>query len=241
MPNAAAELADLLANWNTSANHPVAARGGTGGGDTAFWQSQRRAVELLGEIDRALDALRDSGRSVASLSASVPDWYRAVFSFHTPWGTQSNAAAIDENALNALKSCALVMDMMGDAPVLSESQRALVVEQIGVLNALLAGEVGGLSAHEREYVFALSAAIEKVVSHSGIIDAAELKTLIDQLNGSLVGLAAKLNEAGEAEASNRLLNVVRNLVGATRTIVYDAAALSAIITAIPVVQKMIEG
>jgi len=105
---------------------------------------------------------------------------------------------------------------------------------------LLSGDVPGISPTERDYVLTLAKALQSIITSETTVDAAQLKTMTDQLNGALLGIAAELDATGSTERAQQFVTVVRNIVSATRTIVYDGAAIGAIIATIPIVQTMIE-
>ncbi|MDN4599444.1 hypothetical protein [Leifsonia virtsii] len=240
MTNPAQELAALLSGWHVSnGNTPVTARGGEHQGDLPFWQKQAHAVNLVQEIERAIAALDAQNRNVEEFRAAVPAWYRAVFSYSIPWGNGLNgsSAAIDSAALSMLSGFGLVLDLMGDSPALSSTQREELRVSLAQAQELLDEELSAVPNTERAYVMTLVDALTTALSFDGPLDAEALKATIDQLNGALIAIAAQLSVVGEADKAQVFMDVVKKIVSATRGAVYDAAALAGIVAAVPIVQQ----
>lgn len=193
-------------------------------------------------MDRILDLLQEQERNVVNFRSEMPEWYRAVFSFKFPWARgDSNGPALDTGSLALLRAFALVIDMMGEGTPLSASQRTALSDALDEAKGALASDLAAVSEGERLYVMTLVEALRHALATEGPLDADALKRVVDQLNGALVGIAAQLSAVDDHDGAQKIVRIVGRITSATRSVVYDAAALATIVASVPIVQKMIEG
>ncbi|WEK12995.1 MAG: hypothetical protein P0Y48_11050 [Candidatus Microbacterium phytovorans] len=227
--NTAHDLADLLESWTIKDGTPIQARGGTGSGNLVFWREQARAVEQIRALDEAAERL--AGTRGNFFKAAAEQWYRAAFSFAHPWNNKGNVGAPPPEATAMLRSLGVSLEMASSTrPPLLPAQAREMSDVIDEAVKLLR-ETEDVSEPERLYVFEMLTATRRLLEERDLVDHVDLQRHIDQLLGTLTRLAATFQEAESPETASKFSDLARRFYTASRSVVYDLAAVAAIASA----------
>jgi hypothetical protein len=231
MTNPATELADLLERWTSAETKPTvyASRGG-GYGEIALWREQGRAVSPLLQIERAITVLQEqTGSDMHHFEQYIPGWYESIFQPEQAWNSPFAGSPADPAAFSQLRSLALVIGLAKVDLDLGAGQGRTLLESIGDAVSLIGSSAGEkLPPNQRAYVYWLPDEVRRCIESRSIVDSIDLRSRIDQLNGSLLTVAAQFEEIDEAEAAASASSVARRIANLVRSVLYDVAALAQI-------------
>lgn len=230
MGNPAEELIALFDAWQGSNGDVYTAREGANPGDLDFWREQRRAVELIGEIEERLDELEEI--DAAAWWPTVPNWYRAAYLPDNAWSSQFRNSVYSTSDRALLHSLAVLLrSQQRSGRRLPAEQQATVKASVEAAIALLNGPEGrALEVGERVYVLDLLSGVRRVFEEKAVIGSVDLRRQIDQMNGALASAAARLTDAGDPAAGKKLAGAMFAIVGTMRNVLYDAAAAAALVS-----------
>lgn len=217
MLNAAHELADLLESWMVVPRGSTVrlSRGFENSDSIELWRAQVHAADLLREVDRFLDAVRSSGRSVDHYLRSYPLWAKAVFAPDVRWNEGMNSAT----AVNDMQNIDLLR-ALGDIivtaklavsidPETARSGSEAVDDLLGYLN----DPAVSLSRVERQYVFELITSVRRVMDESSIIGSVDLLRRVHELLGVMNMLAETLaGDPSTASLAKKIKAAARRIV-----------------------------
>ncbi|MFE6305020.1 hypothetical protein [Nocardiopsis sp. NPDC057823] len=200
MPNPATTLADLLDSWHLPGGKNVPAARGGSPDQLDFWRSQVQAVELLVEVDRAVDALAAMGDPVEHIREDLLPLYKAVFGYAPPWyfhstpGPQRKAEpSAPATAIRALRTLGVMLNRY-----LSEELRPATAERLlDLLNEAIP-LVGELPADDKtkHYLFDLISDARRGVEEAHLFGAARARAAYVALTTELNGHAATADQQG---------------------------------------------
>ncbi len=148
--NPARRLADLLEAFAVPAKeYPETVRAAAFGVEVPedlepedmpeFWRHQAAVIDLVREVDGIVQSLARSGTYVTPFEQTLPSWYRAAFSFATPWTTKrdDNRPCIDRADLMLLQSLAITLDVARIAEDSPEADHARLTQALGEVEGLI--------------------------------------------------------------------------------------------------------
>ncbi|RKT31138.1 hypothetical protein DEU34_3075 [Microbacterium sp. AG1240] len=231
MTNPAAELASLLTSWRRMPNaKSIYGVRGMDAQTREEWRTQVRAVELLAQVDRALDALESSGRSVGHYRSYYVAWMKAIIVPEYNWAAGNNGTTnlFDEHVIDMLKATAdLLTSTEAPVTVTSESK----TESLDALDQILeAIRDAPVADPVRRYLFELISSCRTVLNEASTLGSVDLFGRIHELVGMLTLITDSMNENPEASTWVAKVNeLARRLVpyyyaGKATSFALDAAA-----------------
>lgn len=217
MSNAAHELADLLENWRVVPRSSTVrlSRGYENSDTVELWRAQVHAADLLREVDRFIDAVRLSGRSVDHYLRSYPAWARVVFAPDIRWneGVGSAASLGELQSIDLLRALGDIIDSSGLAvPLDTESVRSSQDALSDLLDYLNDPEIS-LSRVERQYVFELIASVQRVMDESSVLGSVDLLRRVHELLGVMNMLAETLAaDPATTNLSKKIKQAARRII-----------------------------
>lgn len=214
MTNPASELAFLLENWRIVPNgRSVYALREMDEQTDDQWRLQVRAAELLSEIDRALEALSESGQNVDHYRKYFVGWARAVFVPDFNWvpGMNGTTAVFEEHLIPMLKATADLLART-DMPVsVTPESRDGSLDALDQIVAAL--KDAPLAEPVRRYVFELISSCRTVLQESDTLGSVDLFARIHELVGVLTLITQSMMDTPEtAPWAEKIRNLSYRLV-----------------------------
>lgn len=240
MTNAAFKLAALLESWRGGQGVPVNMRGGAHPGSSSFWREQAEAAALVRELQDAVTSLEAT--EYATWEPYIAEWYRGVFSFHSPWNAQGNVVTSTDESLSMLRALGTILQYAKPPhPALTAVQREDLLGAVQDAVELVKDPDGSLSDAERFYVLQLLTATRSLLDETEINDRVDIQTHIDQLMGALARLSAQFTETGDEERGNKFRQVFVRIYKAARQLADDGTSAAALVTGTADAVKAITG
>lgn len=213
MSNPATLLAEILATWDVpKGEQPEARRGINSKGSREFWRDHGRVVELLLEIERALSGLELAGNNVEHYWNAVPQWYRAVFAFTTPWQSSvpADRLVLERPYLDMLRGLGTLLDVaQSSPPLLPDSIEGLrtAIEEVEDLIRVSTD----LDKDVRLYMLSLVWDAKRCLDEIEIFGSAKPRRVVFELSGVMQSYAVQLHETSP-EAARTWFQKARSLV-----------------------------
>lgn len=217
MPNAAHELADLLEQWRVVPRSATVriSRGYENNDSIELWRAQVHAADLLREVDRFVDAVRLSGRSVDHYLRGYPAWAKAVFAPDVRWneGVGSATAVSELQSIDLLRALGDIIDSSDLAVSMNADSVRTSTEALDDLMGCLSDPGISLSQVERQYVFELIASIQRVMAESSVLGSVDLLRRVHELLGVMNLLAETLAKNPDtAGLAKKIVKAARRVV-----------------------------
>lgn len=215
MTNAADTLADLLDSWEVpSQKTPVYARlQNDRASSLSFWRRHAHAVEMLCEVEHALNGLEAIGKNADHFRQDLVPIYQAIFGYSPGWGHKvpvEGLLAAPLESIKMLRSLGMVLDANGMNVEYDQADLESLQEALEEADRLL-DEVPNLSSEERVFLYGLLAEARQCVEEVGRFGAARVRTVTFTLNGALVDQAVAAHARGDEHLGARFFDLGRRL------------------------------
>ncbi|AMY20722.1 MULTISPECIES: hypothetical protein [Nocardiaceae] len=191
MSNSAFKLHDLIMDWTVPPNTPPEQIRFNGDPTSLeFWRSQSRAVELLKDVERAVDGLHADGQDVEMFRDIMPELYQVVFSYSVPW-QQINAnerPVVDRMLMRLLKSLGLTLQMVNNSLFITGDD---ITDLLTYLDdaVTLVRESQDIDDAVRRYLLGLIEEARRVANEFQTFGDVELRSVTFELGAALLGAA----------------------------------------------------
>lgn len=188
MKNSASLLADLLERWTVPSGTQNAQHRGGGAPDSSkpeYWSSFRDALRWLTEVEGYLDAMDAAGDDTSMYRASVPAWYRALFSFDVAWADSAAKVrpAADSRDIALLRALGQSLDAVKYAPKIHTDQ--IEGLRAAIANARDLVVASTVDDDARRYLLGLIAEIDRCLNDLAAFGTAHLRDLVFALGGAM--------------------------------------------------------
>ncbi|MDQ0756095.1 hypothetical protein [Arthrobacter sp. B3I4] len=212
--NSARRLLVLIDGWRTStASTSVARRGDGNPASMQFWAEHRLAMQLMDDVESALNALATTGTDMSAYRSAVPAWYSAIFSMPLPWHTQGTnpRELISEDKLNMLGALASLLDVVNWEPAWP-GEEADIFETLTHAEQLLRDDLSIADATKR-YLLGLIEELRYAVQNMDENGNAPARKVSMELVGAMTTLAVTTPNPNDRKKWFTVAMKIAKLVG----------------------------